>query len=103
MTEEREFSTKLSTDSFNYDFHVRTLFNCVTIDNKLDIPVCKMLINLGVYYKQCPRNARNSVFTQLLKIDLGWFNKITDQEFMHYLVTKIDKYGLKLYKNRSAD
>ena len=38
----------------------------------------------------------------VLRIDLGFLNKLSDLEFMQYFFSKIDKYGFKMFSYKNS-
>lgn len=92
-------STKLNTDSFNYDFHSTTIMNMILFPEKKmkDIVPTLQISNLINFYKHPPKYAKNYIDTVTLRIDLGYLNKLSDIEFLSYFSKKIDHYGLKIF------
>ena len=47
------------------------------------------------FYKTPPKYAKNFIDCLVLRIDLGYLNKLSDLEFMQYFFSKLDKFGFK--------
>jgi len=46
VLQEKELSTKLATDSFNYDFHLRNFYTAIVFDKKVEYNLSKLMMNL---------------------------------------------------------
>jgi hypothetical protein len=102
VTEEISLSTKLNTDSFNYDFHLRTIYNHIYFQSSKDkdFNITYLLKRLLSFYKNPPKYAKNYIDAIVLRVDLEYLNKVSDEEFMQYLCSKIEKYGFKLFSQK---
>ncbi|CDW82921.1 UNKNOWN [Stylonychia lemnae] len=99
VKEEMRLSTKLNTDSFNYDFHSIQIMNIIVNNEKQrkELNLTQYLNNLVSFYKTPPKYARNYVDTVILRIDLGFLNMIKDKEFMQYFMNKIENFGFSSF------
>ena len=97
VNEEQNLSTRLNTHSFNYDFHIKEISNYILAPNKKYFNVSVQICNLLSFFKTPPKYARNYLDSVVLRIDLGFMNKISDQEFFQSFCARIKHYGFKIF------
>ena len=57
----------------------------------------QQIFNLLSFYKTPPKYAKNYIDAVVLKIDLGFMNRVTDLEFLAYFCSKYKQYGFKVF------
>lgn len=84
VAEEIWLSTKLNTDSFNYDFHLKTIYNHINFQTNKDknLNLTYLLYHLLSFYKSPPKYARNYIDAVVIRIDLEYLNRVSEDEFM---------------------
>ncbi len=90
-------STRLNTDSFNYDFHLKEISNQIYFKNKKSFNVSHQIFNVLSYYKNPPKFSKNYIDVVVLRFDLGYMNNITKEHFLTYFCSKYKQYGFKIF------
>lgn len=56
----------------------------------------KQIYNLLSFYKTPPKFSKNFIDVVVLKVDLGYMNKISGEEFMNQFFLNNSEYGFKI-------
>ena len=99
VSEEQNLSTKLNTDSFNYDFHLKQISNKIRVEQKKSFNVSQQIINLLSFYKTPPKFAKNYIDALVLRVKLHT-SDINVDEFLDNFCSQAPNYDFKLYKSK---
>ena len=101
VSEEQSLSSRLNADSINYDFHLKEIRNSIVVQNK-HFNVSQQILNVLSFYKTPPKFAKNYLNSVVLRIDLGFMDKISDTDFMSYFCKMHREYGFKVFTTPSS-
>jgi hypothetical protein len=63
----------------------------------VNLNISYLIHHLLNYYKNPPKFAKNYIQTLYIRIDLDYLNRISDEEFLNYFCSKVDKQEFMLY------
>lgn len=69
---------------------------------KKDFDLSQVIYNILSFYKTPPKYSKNYMDAIVLKVDLGFLNKISDMEFMQHFFSKLDKFDFKPFSFKNS-